>query len=388
MWGTGCRKIGPHAKQVSNQPGDNIMVAKIEFSELMEAGVQFGHSQRYWNPKMAPYIYGVRRKLHIINLLKTRPLLQKATDIIHNIAAHNGKILYVATKRSAQQIMEAEATRAGMPYVNRRWPGGMLTNFKTILQSVKRMKYLEEFIHSEQVAGLKKKERLSLERDLQKLKASFNGIRDMNSLPDALFVIDVGQEHIAVKEANKLGIPVIAVVDTNCSPDGINHIIPGNDDSQKAITLYTRIITDAIADARKDLEAQMAKAEKVKLAGKTTVKVVKKDQAEGKADKVEQEPKADQEDAASAKTAEKAPAKKKIIKVSAKQIESATQKEEGGEKKAAAKKPAKKPAAKPAAKAASKSTAKSTDKAEPKAKAEPKKKAPAKSATKTKDADK
>lgn len=315
------------------------MVAKIEFSELMEAGVQFGHSQRYWNPKMAPYIYGVRRKLHIINLLKTRPLLQKATDVIHNIAAHNGKILYVATKRSAQQIMEAEATRAGMPYVNRRWPGGMLTNFKTILQSVKRMKYLEEFIHSEQVAGLKKKERLSLERDLQKLKASFNGIRDMNSLPDALFVIDVGQEHIAVKEANKLGIPVIAVVDTNCSPDGINHIIPGNDDSQKAITLYTRIITDAIADARKDLEAQMAKAEKVKLAGKTTVKVVKKDQAEGKgkAEKVEQDAAGAGEGVAEKKAPEKAPAKKKIIKVSAKQVESATQKEEGGEKKVAAK---------------------------------------------------
>ena len=344
------------------------MVAKIEFNELMEAGVQFGHSQRYWNPKMAPYIYGVRRKLHIINLLKTRPLLQKATEVIHNIAAHNGKILFVATKRSAQQTIEAEATRAGMPYVNKRWPGGMLTNFKTILQSVKRMKYLEEFIHSDQVASLKKKERLSLERDLQKLKASFNGIRDMSSLPDALFVIDVGQEHIAVKEANNLGIPVIAVVDTNCSPDGINHIIPGNDDSQKAINLYTRIMTDAVVDARKDLEEKMSKAEKVKVAGKTTVKVVKKGQADAATEadtESKTAEKAKPKEPDTENESSKAPAKKKLIKVSAKQVESAAKQDDQEVKKASAvKKPAKKAAAK---------TAKAEE-----AKAEPKKKAPAK----------
>lgn len=300
------------------------MIPKIDFTDLMQAGVQFGHSQTYWNPKMAPYIYGVRRKLHIINLLKTRPLLQKATEVIHNIAAYNGKILFVATKRSAQHIIETEAQRAGMPYVNKRWPGGMLTNFKTILQSVKRMKFLEEFIHSDQVAGLKKKERLSLERDLAKLKASFNGIRDMSSLPDALFVIDVGQEHIAVREANKLGIPVIAVVDTNCSPDGIDHIIPGNDDSQKAISLYTNIITDSIVDARKDLEEKMAKAESIKVAGKTTVKVVKKDEVEQKDTPVKKVTVSEEE---SIQEAPKEPVKKKkVIKVSAKQVKSAEEK--------------------------------------------------------------
>ena len=317
------------------------MIPKIDFDELVQAGVQFGHSQRYWNPKMAPYIYGVRRKLHIINLLKTRPLLQKATEVIHNMASFNGKILYVATKRSAQHTIEAEASRAGMPYVNKRWPGGMLTNFKTILQSVKRMKFLEEYIASDEVAGLKKKERLSLERDLTKLKASFNGIRDMTTLPDALFVIDVGQEHIAVKEANKLGIPVIAVVDTNCSPDGINHIIPGNDDSTKAIQLYTRIITDAIADARKNLEEKLAKAEKVKVAGKTTVKVVKKDKNEepisnAKAESVSENTKEESTD--QSESTEQPATKKKVIKVTAKQVKKATEQDKDVKPKTAAKK--------------------------------------------------
>ncbi len=326
------------------------MNTQVQFSALLEAGVQFGHSQSYWNPEMAPYIYGVRRKLHIINLLKTRPLLQKAINEARQIAAGNGKVLFVATKRPAQEIIQQEAEKAGMPYVNKRWPGGMLTNFKTILQSVKRMKQLEEFLQSDQISGLKKKERLSVERDLSKLKASFNGIRDMGSLPDCLFIIDVGHEHIAVQEANKLGIPVIGVVDTNCSPKGVDHIIPGNDDSQKAIALYASLIASVIKEER-DAIAKKVAASKVKVDGKTTVTVVKKAAAEVKA-----EPKAKAEKATPTATDDakleaeqkKKPVAKKVIKVSAKQMEEAKAKSAPK----AATKPAAKAAAKPAAKKA------------------------------------
>lgn len=306
------------------------MTTQVQFSALLEAGVQFGHSQRYWNPKMAPYIYGVRRKLHIINLLKTRPLLQKAVAEARKITANNGKILFVATKRSAQDIIQEEADKVGMPYVNKRWPGGMLTNFKTILQSVKKMKQLEEFLQTDQASKLKKKERLGIERSLGKLKASFNGIRDMGSLPDCLFVIDVGHEHIAIQEAKKLGIPVIGIVDTNCSPEGVDYIVPGNDDSQKAIHLYCRLIAEAVAQSNKEIAAKI-KASKVKVEGKPSVTVVKKKASPGK-DKSE-EPKADSKvvkkaapvtKETEAVVEKKAPAKtKKVIKVSAKQVEEA-----------------------------------------------------------------
>lgn len=320
------------------------MTTQVQFSALLEAGVQFGHSQSYWNPEMAPYIYGVRRKLHIINLLKTRPLLQKAVEEARAIAANNGKVLFVATKRPAQDIIRIEAEKAGMPYVNKRWPGGMLTNYKTILQSVKRMKQLEEFLESDQVSSLKKKERLSIERDLSKLKASFNGIRDMGSLPDCLFVIDVGHEHIAVQEANKLGIPVIGVVDTNCSPKGVDHIIPGNDDSQKAITLYSSLVSSVIK-AEQDIIKKKLEASKVKLEGKTKVTVVKKTADVKQASKTEAKAKvkeAKPKEEAGVKEVKK-PAAKKVIKVSAKQLEEA-------KAKSTAKKPVKAKVTKPSSK--------------------------------------
>jgi len=296
----------------------------IKFNDLLESGVHYGHTQRTWNPEMAPYIYGVRRKLHIINLLKTRPLLQKALDQIGQIASNNGKILFVATKRAAQDVLQEQALKCGMPYVNKRWPGGMLTNFKTILQSVKRMKQLEEFIQSDQVGALKKKERLSIQRDLNKLQASFNGIRDMTSLPDCLFIIDVGNEKIAVQEANKLGIPVMGVVDTNCSPKGIDFVVPGNDDSQKSIALYASLVADVIAQQREKIKAKI-QASKVKVSGKAAVTVVKKtDKASKEATEVvtamaEESAKTEGVKEASSEV-KAAPATKKVIKVSAKQV--------------------------------------------------------------------
>lgn len=296
----------------------------IKFNDLLESGVHYGHTQRTWNPEMAPYIYGVRRKLHIINLLKTRPLLQKALDQIGQIASNNGKILFVATKRAAQDVLQEQAQRCGMPYVNKRWPGGMLTNFKTILQSVKRMKQLEEFIQSDQVDALKKKERLSIQRDLNKLQASFNGIRDMTSLPDCLFIIDVGNEKIAVQEANKLGIPVMGIVDTNCSPKGIDFVVPGNDDSQKSIALYASLVADVITQQREKIKAKI-QASKVKVSGKATVTVVKKsDKASKEAAEVVAAVTKERVTTEGAKEAsgeiKAAPAAKKVIKVSAKQV--------------------------------------------------------------------
>lgn len=313
------------------QPGE-IMSNTIDFNSLLEAGVHFGHGQEYWNSKMAPYLYGVRRKVHIINLLKTRVLLQKAADYAKHIAGGNGKILYVATKRQAQELIASEANRVSMPYVNRRWPGGMLTNFKTILQSVDRMKYLETFLDSEEAQVLKKKERLSLERDLSKLKASFNGIRDMTSLPDCLFVIDVGQEHIAVREANKLGIPVVGVVDTNCSPEGIDYIIPGNDDSHKAIHLYLNVITDAIAPEVNRIKLEEEKRAVV-MKGKEITVVKKKTSgkdAETETQKVESEnaqteSKENTQTEASSDATEVKKAKK-IVKVSVDQARKALEK--------------------------------------------------------------
>lgn len=252
------------------------MAATVELKELIEHCVHFGHRTCFWEPKMAPYIYGKKSKdLHIINLLKTRPLLQKALQEIESIAANNGKILFVSTKRVAQEAIEQSAKRCEMPYVSKRWPGGMLTNFKTILRSVKKMNELEAYVQTKEFSVMKKKERLSAQRDLGKLQASFNGIRHMNSLPDMIFVIDVGHEHIAVREAKKLGIPVVGIVDTNCSPEDIDYVVPGNDDSHKAIDLYTRLVADTIDVAREKIREKIRAAE-VKMEGKTKVKVVKK----------------------------------------------------------------------------------------------------------------
>lgn len=226
-------------------------MANVTMRQMLEAGVHFGHQSRFWNPKMAPYIYGERSKIHIINLEHTLPLFNDAMNFLGRLAANRGKILFVGTKRAARDIIQEEATRCGMPYVNQRWMGGMLTNFKTVKQSIKRLKDLEALF--EQGGGherISKKEGLTRRRELEKLERSLGGIKDMGGLPDALFVIDVGHEKIAVSEAGKLGIPVVAVVDTNCSPAGIDYVIPGNDDAIRAIKLYLGSVSAAILDGR------------------------------------------------------------------------------------------------------------------------------------------
>ncbi len=216
---------------------------------MLEAGVHFGHQTRYWNPKMAPYIFGHRNKIHIINLEKTVVMYDEAIKFVRQLAARGGRILFVGTKRQAQEIIGEEAQRAAMPFVSHRWLGGMLTNFKTVKQSVKRLKDVEATLSNAENT-FTKKEQLTLQNDFNKLNRSLGGIREMNSLPDAIFMVDVGYHKIAVTEANTLGIPVIGVVDTNHSPDGINYVIPGNDDSARAIRLYARGIVDAILEGR------------------------------------------------------------------------------------------------------------------------------------------
>lgn len=223
----------------------------ITMRQMLEAGVHFGHQTRFWNPKMAPYIFGHRNKIHIVNLEKSLPLFQEALKFVRKLAGKRGTVLFVGTKRSAREIIREEAERAGMPYVDNRWLGGMLTNFKTVRQSVKRMKELEVLL-TEGAARLSKKETLMLQRELDKLTRSLGGIRDMESLPDAIFVVDVGYQKGAVVEANALGIPVIGVVDTNNSPLGIQYIIPGNDDSNRAIRLYARGVADAVLEGRNE----------------------------------------------------------------------------------------------------------------------------------------
>jgi small subunit ribosomal protein S2 len=222
----------------------------ITMRQLLKAGVHFGHQTRYWSPSMAPYIFGDRNKIHIINLGKTLPMLEEAMNYIGSIAAQRGKVLFVGTKRQAGKIVREQAIRCGSPYVDHRWLGGMLTNFKTVKNSIARLKELEQRIDSGATARLSKKEGLSLERERAKLDKTLSGIKDMNGLPDALFIIDVEHEYIAVAEANKLGIPVIAVVDSNCSLNGVDYVIPGNDDSSRAIALYMDAAANAIIESR------------------------------------------------------------------------------------------------------------------------------------------
>ena len=222
----------------------------IGMRQLLEAGVHFGHQTRFWHPKMAPFIYGQRNKIHIINLDLTLKSFKEAINFLSSVAASGGQILYVGTKRSAQQSIAREASRAGMPYVSKRWLGGMLTNFKTVKQSIRRLHELEKIIEEGGLDNLSKKEGLNLTRELNKLNLGLGGIKNMEKLPDALFVIDVGFERIAVSEASKLGIPVVGIVDTNNSPVGIDYIIPGNDDATRSIDLYASSITDAILDAK------------------------------------------------------------------------------------------------------------------------------------------
>jgi small subunit ribosomal protein S2 len=225
-------------------------MANVTMRQMLEAGVHFGHQSRYWNPKMKAYIFGERNKIHIINLEKTVPLFNDAMNFLSRMASRNGKVLFVGTKRAARDVILEEAVRCGMPYVNHRWLGGMLTNFQTVKQSIQRLKDLEAMIADGSIERLSKKEGLGLKRELEKLERSLGGIKDMERLPDVLFVIDVGHEKIAVREASKLGIPVVAIVDTNNSVDGVDYVIPGNDDAIGAIRLYADAAAAAVLDGK------------------------------------------------------------------------------------------------------------------------------------------
>ena len=231
----------------------------ITMREMLEAGVHFGHQTRFWNPKMAPFIFGHRNKIHIINLEKSLPMFQEAAKFVRQLTARRGTVLMVGTKRQARETVAAEAQRAGVPYVDQRWLGGMLTNFKTVKTSIKRLKDMK----AQQEGGLdamSKKEQLMFAREMEQLEKDIGGIQDMATLPDAIFIIDVGYHKIAVAEAQKLGIPVIGVVDSNHSPEGIDYVIPGNDDSSKAVTLYARGIADAIIEGRSSAVQDVVKA--------------------------------------------------------------------------------------------------------------------------------
>lgn len=315
-------------------------MSNITMRQMLEAGVHFGHRKRDWNPKMSTFIYGIHYQVHIINLELTLPLLNEALNFISQIAAKKGKILFVGTKKAASHIIQEEATRCGMPYVNHRWLGGMLTNYKTIRQSIKRLKDLAATFESGGFEALTKKERLHLMREKEKLERSLGGIKDMGSLPDALFVVDVGHEKIAIDEAVKLGIPVIAVVDTNNNPERVDYLIPGNDDSVRAINLYAQAVADTIIDARPATYEVIEKAElaeKVKQDEKTKRKVVtkkavsQKQPTEGldgaKEEISEDKPK--NKKLSSGKASIKIPSKKSDAKQSVSEAQEASQEESG-----------------------------------------------------------
>jgi small subunit ribosomal protein S2 len=243
--------------------------------QMLEAGVHFGHQTRYWNPKMAPYIFGHRNKIHIINLEKTMVQFQEAMKFVRKLSSNKGNILFVGTKRQAREIMREEAERCGAPYVDHRWLGGMLTNFKTVKQSIKRLKEMDAAVQDGSVDRMSKKEALQFQREMAKLNRSLGGIKELDSLPDALFVVDVGYQKGAVAEAKKLGIPVIGVVDTNHSPDGVAYVIPGNDDSSRAIRLYARGVADAVLEGRNQSLQEIV--------GATSDEFVEVEESEGKA---------------------------------------------------------------------------------------------------------
>jgi small subunit ribosomal protein S2 len=231
----------------------------VTMREMLEAGVHFGHQTRFWNPRMAPYIYGHRNKIHIINLEKTLPLFETATKFVRQLASRRGTVLMVGTKRQARDVVAQEARRCGMPYVDQRWLGGMLTNFKTVKGSLKKLKDMQAQVEAGSQPSIKK-EALMFQREIAKLEKDIGGIGDMNALPDAMFVIDVGYHKIAVAEARKLGIPVVGVVDSNHSPEGIDYLIPGNDDSAKAVALYARAIADAVLEGKANATAEVVQA--------------------------------------------------------------------------------------------------------------------------------
>jgi len=228
-------------------------MASMSMRQMLEAGVHFGHQTRFWNPKMAPYIFGERNRIHIINLEKSLPLYNEAAGFIRQVVADGGRVLFVGTKRSAREAVKEAAIRCGMPHVSHRWLGGMLTNFKTVRQSIKRLTNLDEMAGNGMLEQHSKREAQGLRREREKLERSLGGIKEMESLPDVLFVIDVGHERIAIHEARKLGIPVVAIVDTNCTPDDVDYVVPGNDDAMRAIQLYAEGMADAVLDGRSAL---------------------------------------------------------------------------------------------------------------------------------------
>ena len=288
-------------------------MSNVSMRLMLEAGVHFGHQTRFWNPQMSEYIFGSRNKIHIINLEKTLPLYLDAVNALGKIAANRGSILFVGTKRAARTIMSEEAKRCGMPYVSHRWLGGMLTNYKTIRQSISRLKELEEMSENGSFDRLNKKEQLMLTREMEKKEKVLGGIKDMKGLPGAVFVIDVGHEDIAVKEANTLGIPVFGVVDSNNSPDGVDYVIPGNDDAIKAIQLYAQGVADAVIEGRASAviqrEAPAAKKEAPKkVAAKKAAAPKKVDAAKvdaAKVDTVEEESVTEESVAVAAEAVEK-----------------------------------------------------------------------------------
>jgi small subunit ribosomal protein S2 len=237
----------------------------VTMREMLEAGVHFGHQTRYWNPRMAPFIFGQRNKIHIVNLERTLEQYNEALKFVRQLAANKGTILFVGTKRQARDIIREEATRCGAPFVDYRWLGGMLTNYKTVKQSIKRLKDMQAMIEDKSIDKLSKKEALQFQRELAKLERSLGGIKDMSALPDAMFMIDVGYHKIAITEATKLGIPVIAVVDTNHNPERVQYVIPGNDDSARAIRLYARGIADAVLEGRSQVIRELVSDEFVEV---------------------------------------------------------------------------------------------------------------------------
>jgi small subunit ribosomal protein S2 len=271
-----------HGVRGGNNPKE-IFMADVSMRQMLEAGVHFGHQTRFWNPKMRPYIFGVRNKIHIINLEATLPLFNEAMAFLKRLAQNGGTILFVGTKRQAEDIIAEQAKRCGMPYVSNRWLGGMLTNYRTVHRSIERLKNLEQLL-SDTSGGLNrfsKKEQLDFSREREKLEKTLGGIKDMPGVPDAIFVIDVGHESIAVSEANKLGVPVVAVVDSNCHPDDVDYPIPGNDDAIRAIRLYATSAADAILDGRQHREVGMATGEEefVEVKDEPKVKVMPKRRA-------------------------------------------------------------------------------------------------------------
>ena len=374
-------------------------MANVSMRQMLEAGVHFGHQTRYWNPKMAPFIFGARNKIHIINLERTLPLYEQAAGFVRKLVADGGSVLFVGTKRAARDCVRREAARCAMPHVTYRWLGGMLTNYKTVKQSIKRLTDLEAQAEDGTFEALNKKEVLQLRREMEKLERSLGGIKAMGGLPDALFLIDVGHEKIALAEANKLGIPVIAVVDTNCSPNGVDYVIPGNDDAMRAIELYTSGIADAVLEGKDSVpevpqgtsdfveldesgkpREQKAAARKKAPARKKTAARKAKPAAAKPAEAKPEEAKSAEAGSAETKSAGAKPAASEVTDEVA-EPKAAAKKESAAEPKAEPKAAAKKESgAEPKAEATAEEAGKTEVAAKPKAKA----KAKAKAKTKTK----